>query len=444
MINLTEEEKLELGIYIEKIIQDEIQKIVKNEAKEISKKIESKVNLETNINTLTSKILAKSKVKGFVDDISKTMEGFLKDLEDINFFRDNIRSEIIASLGEEKENLIKRAIEKTETTIDKQKDIIKDYAHQAYELIDYIENVKNRIINEIVTEATKRIEIEDVRPREIHIYQNDTLDKTLNKELYHQEFETIYKLIRLGLPVMLIGPTGSGKSVCAGQVAKALNIPMYYTNNASEEYKLLGFTDAHGKYKETQFYKAFKNGGLFFLDEIDNSHPSALLSLNSAIGATNNGNIYMAFEDGNYTEAHPDFRIIAAANTWGNGANRMYCGRSELDSASLDRFIQIYFDYDPKIEKSIIKDDELLHYFWNFRRIISDCGIRHTVTTRNIDYASKLKQSGFTTEQILLYTIIKELDFEDMKIISQRFDEEGIEPSIYSEGFKKLALKKVN
>ncbi len=442
MVNLTEEEKLELGIYIERVIQEEIQKIVKQEAKEIGKKIESKVDLETNINTLTSRILAKSKVKGFVESISKTMERFLSDLDDINLFRENIRREIIASLAEEKENLIKKATEETEIIIEKQKEAIRDYAHQAYELADYMENTKKRVVNEIVAEATKRIEIEDVRPRAIEIYQNGTLEKTLDKELYHQEFETIYKLIRLGLPVMLIGPTGSGKSVCAGQVAKALGMPMYYTNNASEEYKLLGFTDAHGKYKETQFYKAFKDGGLFFLDEIDNSHPSALLSLNSAIGATSNGNIYMAFEDGQYTEAHPNFRIIAAANTWGNGANRMYCGRSELDSASLDRFIQIYFDYDPKIEKSIIKDDELLQYFWNFRRIISDCGIRHTVTTRNIDYAKKLKEAGFTTEQILLYTIIKELDFEDMKIISQRFDDEGIEPSIYSKGFKKMVLKK--
>jgi len=442
MISLTEEEKLELGIYIEQIVQEEIQKIIKQEAKEISKKIESKVDLETNATALANRILAKSKIRGFVDSISKTMERYLRDLDDIKLFRENIRNEIITSLAETKENLIKKTIEKTERIIENQKEVIKDYAHQAYELADYIENTKTRVINEIVSEATKRFEIEDIRPRVIEIYQNGTLEKTLDKELYHQEFETIYKLIRLGLPVMLIGPTGSGKSVCAGQVAKALNMPMYYTNNASEEYKLLGFTDAHGKYKETQFYKAFKDGGLFFLDEIDNSHPSALLSLNSAIGANNNGNIYMAFEDGKYTEAHPNFRIIAAANTWGNGANRMYCGRSELDSASLDRFIQIYFDYDPKIEKSIIKDDELLHYFWNFRRIISDCGIRHTVTTRNIDYASKLKEAGFTIEQILLYTIIKELDYEDMKIISQRFDDEGIEPSIYSEEFKKMVLKK--
>lgn len=442
MANLTEEEKLELEIYIEKVIKEVLKELIDNKANEISKNIEEKIQLETNIAKLTNRVLAKSKVRSLSDSVAITIEKYLKDLNNIKEFRDNIRSEIIQSLAKDKENLLKKATEKTEAIVEEQKKEIKDYAHEAYELADFIENTKKRVVNEIVSEATKRIELEDVRPRTIEIFHNGALERTLEKELYHQEFETIYKLIRIGLPVMLIGPTGSGKSVCAGQVAKALDMPMYYTNNASEEYKLLGFTDAHGKYKETQFYKAFKDGGLFFLDEIDNSHPSALLSLNSAIGATTNGNIYMSFEDGKFTEAHPNFRIIAAANTWGNGANRMYCGRSELDSASLDRFIQIYFDYDPKIEKSLIKDDELLQFFWNFRRIISDCGIRHTVTTRNIDYASKLKEAGFTTEQILLYTIVKELDFEDMKIISKRFDDEGIEPSIYSEGFKKMVLKK--
>ena len=442
MANLTEKEKLELEIYIEKVIKEVLKELIDNKTIEISKNIEEKIQLETNIAKLTNKVLAKSKVRSLSDSVAITIEKYLKDLNNIKEFRDNIRSEIIQSLDKDKENLLKKATEKTEAIAEDQKKEIKDYAHEAYELVDFIENTKKRVVNEIVSEATKRIELEDVRPRTIEIFHNGALERTLEKELYHQEFETIYKLIRIGLPVMLIGPTGSGKSVCAGQVAKALDMPMYYTNNASEEYKLLGFTDAHGKYKETQFYKAFKDGGLFFLDEIDNSHPSALLTLNSAIGATTNGNIYMAFEDGKFTQAHPNFRIIAAANTWGNGANRMYCGRSELDSASLDRFIQIYFDYDPKIEKSLIKDDELLQFFWNFRRIISDCGIRHTVTTRNIDYASKLKEAGFTTEQILLYTIVKELDFEDMKIISQRFDDEGIEPSIYSEGFKKMVLKK--
>lgn len=437
MLNNINEGNKEMNKIIEKLVRTEVEKTITATSAKIETRVESKIT-----NSLVNKLLSKNRIKSLTNNIETTIDRYLKDLDDIVLFKANICQEIKQSIAHEEDEIVNLALDAIEKLIEKQKDLIKDYAGQAYELASYVENVKNRVIDDIVLAATKRIVVEDARPRTIEIYNDSKLEKILDEELYHQDFETIYKLIRIGLPVMLIGPTGSGKSACASQVAKALDMPMYYTNNASEEYKLLGFTDAHGKYKETQFYKAFKDGGLFFLDEIDNSHPSALLSLNSAIGASNNGNIYMAFEDGKYTEANPNFRIIAAANTWGNGANRMYCGRSELDSASLDRFIQIYFDYDPKIEKSIIDDEELLRYFWNFRRIINDCGIRHTVTTRNIDYASKLKKAGFSTEQILLYTVVKELEFEDMKIISKRFEDEGIEPSIYSEEFKKMVLKK--
>lgn len=439
---LTEEDKKELKTYIDTLILEELNKFKEEEFKRVSKSVEDKIELETTANKLASRLLAKTKINSSATIVCKTINEYLRDIDNIKLFRDNIRKEIIDSLLLDKDRLIREMCERTDVIIKDQKEIIKRNAHEAYDLADYIENVKNRVINDIVSEATKRIQLEDVRPRNIEIHSNGELEKTLDKELYHQEFEKIYKLIRIGLPVMLIGPTGSGKSVCAGQVANALGLKMYYTNNASEEYKLLGFTDAYGKYKETQFYKAFKEGGLFFLDEIDNSHPSALLSLNSAIGSTTNGNIYMAFEDGKFTPAHPDFRIIAAANTWGNGASRMYCGRSELDSASLDRFIPIYFDYDIKLEKSIIDDDELLRFFWDFRRIISDCGIRHTVTTRNIDYACKLKKAGFSIEDIILYTVIKELDFEDMKIISNRFDSEKVEESIYLNEFKRILIKR--
>lgn len=88
MVNLTDDEKLELGIYIEQVIREELQKIIKQEARDISQKIESRVDLETNINTLTNRILAKSKIKGFVESISKTMGTYLRDLDDIKQFRD--------------------------------------------------------------------------------------------------------------------------------------------------------------------------------------------------------------------------------------------------------------------------------------------------------------------------------------------------------------------
>lgn len=62
-----------------------------------------------------------------------------------------------------------------------------------------------------------------------------------------------------------------------------MGLDFYFTNAVSQEYKLTGFIDANGKYQETQFYKAFTQGGLFFLDEMDASIPEVLVILNAAI-----------------------------------------------------------------------------------------------------------------------------------------------------------------
>lgn len=71
--------------------------------------------------------------------------------------------------------------------------------------------------------------------------------------------------------------------VICQQVAEALGLDFYFTNAVTQEYKLTGFIDANGNYQETQFYKAFTKGGLFFLDEMDASIPETLIILNAAI-----------------------------------------------------------------------------------------------------------------------------------------------------------------
>ena len=57
-----------------------------------------------------------------------------------------------------------------------------------------------------------------------------------------------------------------------------------------------------------------RNGGLFFLDEMDASIPEVLVLLNAAIA-----NGYFEFPNGKIT-AHEDFRVVAAGNTVGSGA----------------------------------------------------------------------------------------------------------------------------
>ena len=99
----------------------------------------------------------------------------------------------------------------------------------------------------------------------------------------HEKFETIFKFVSLDEPVFLEGPAGSGKNVICQQVAKALGLNFYFSNAVTQEYKITGFTDANGTFHESQFYKAFKNGGLFMLDEMDASTPEVLVILNAAI-----------------------------------------------------------------------------------------------------------------------------------------------------------------
>ena len=83
------------------------------------------------------------------------------------------------------------------------------------------------------------------------------------KGIQHEKFETILKFVANNEPVFLTGPAGSGKNVICKQVAEALGLNFYFTNAVTQEYKLTGFTDAMGNYQETQFYKAFTQGGVF-------------------------------------------------------------------------------------------------------------------------------------------------------------------------------------
>lgn len=229
--------------------------------------------------------------------------------------------------------------------------------------------------------------------------------------LFHKDFEKVLKLVNSDIPTMLVGPAGSGKNVCIKQVADALKLEMHYTNNVSNEFKITGFIDAGGAYHETEFYKAFKDGGVFFLDEIDASDPSALIILNSAIS-----NGYFTFPH-ERVERHPDFRCVAAANTWGNGRDFQYVGRNALDAASLDRFVPFQFDYDEDLEKALFPNQQVLQFVWAARKAAFKNQIRHIFSTRTIKYACEMKKAGFDLDTIIRSVIIKGMNADDINII---------------------------
>lgn len=252
-------------------------------------------------------------------------------------------------------------------------------------------------------------------------------------EFFHDKFEQILTQIQLDEPVMLIGPAGSGKNHCIAQIAKGLGKNMYYTNNASNEFKLTGFIDAGGNYRDTEFYKAFKNGGIFFLDEIDNSDPSALIVINSALA-----NGYMAFPH-ETIDKHPDFRCVAAANTWGKGSDLQYVGRNALDGATLDRFDNIFFDYDRNLERALSPDDEVLNFMWSFRDAVDETKIPHIVSTRGIGKVYKKHINNLPVEDILTSNVVKNLGQDDLNTLIGSMN--GInESNKYYAGVKRLRL----
>ena len=209
-----------------------------------------------------------------------------------------------------------------------------------------------------------------VLPKKI-VIENNGIKKEV-EGIFHKDFEKICKIVNSNIPLMLVGGAGAGKNYTLEQVAQALDLTFYTTNAVNQDYKLTGFIDANGVYHETEFYKAFVNGGMFFLDEIDASCPEALVTLNSAIA-----NKYFDFPTGRKV-AHKDFRVVCAGNTYGTGADMVYVGRNVLDGATLDRFVVLEFDYDDEVEKKLAYDDDLYKFIKDLRNAVNKAGLSGT------------------------------------------------------------------
>lgn len=246
-------------------------------------------------------------------------------------------------------------------------------------------------------------------PQKLTIVHKDIeYDKT---GIFHKMFEKVLKLVDMNLPVMLTGGAGAGKNFMLEQVANALGLDFYYTSTITQEYKLTGFIDGGGKYHETEFYKAFTQGGVFMLDEIDASIPECLVILNGAIA-----NGYFDFPTGREI-ANENFRVVCAGNTVGLGADLVYTGRNVLDGATLDRFVLVEIDYDSRIEENLCQDEDLRNFLYDVRHSVKVNHINHIIGMRCFKYAYELLMNDFDKEFIVKSVILKGLQQDDINVL---------------------------
>lgn len=269
------------------------------------------------------------------------------------------------------------------------------------------------------TEGNLKAELKKLR-QEIDAKENKkTIDITIkngnklkNLGTQHYQFENLLKYVQTQLNIYLVGSAGSGKTTAAKNCADALNIPFYFTGAINSEYKLTGFINAQGTIVSTEFRKAYENGGLFLFDEIDASFPQAILAFNAALS-----NDFMDFPD-KKVEKHKDFYCIAAANTYGSGADREYVGRNQLDAASLDRFVFLDWNIDENLERSIAKNDVWVDYVQKVRRAAQKLGLRILISPRASYKGATLLAAGINRKEVeksVLWNGSSKADVESIK-----------------------------
>lgn len=247
----------------------------------------------------------------------------------------------------------------------------------------------------------------------INVVVDNKKTTTKTEQVLDPNFANILKLVAAHENVYLYGPAGSGKNTIAEQIAEALGVEFYYQNTLVTKFDVSGYKNAQGEYEETPFYKAWKNGGLFFADELDNSTAEAIIALNAALA-----NGYYTFPNsGEKVAKHPDFYCIAAGNTNGQGATEEYCGRYQMDESSRDRFAFIEIDYNAKVEESICGGHlDILEFVRDLRSVTKSLQIKLICGYRAISRLAKFYDMD--TKFVLDSFIFKGIAKDDIREIA--------------------------
>jgi cobaltochelatase CobS len=240
-------------------------------------------------------------------------------------------------------------------------------------------------------------------PLRVEVKQGDEIIP-VNGNVHHM-LPKVIMILGAGLHAMMVGPAGTGKSTIASQAAEGLGLKHYSISLSPQTpaSAILGYMTATGDYVRSLFREAYEHGGVFHFDEIDNSHPSTLAIVNAALA---NGE--MGFPDG-MVKRHPDFRVLASANTYGRGPDRAYVGRQAIDAATLDRFTVVSVDVDEALEESlcmatgldITRVKRVLIYVRHLRAKAADHKLPLTFSPRASHGMCALIQAGFTVSEAI-------------------------------------------
>lgn len=239
-------------------------------------------------------------------------------------------------------------------------------------------------------------------------------DATKVEGALHQAFEDALQRVAQGINVMLVGPRGCGKTFLAKQLGEALDrkVVTVSCSEGMSEAQLYGNlypTGEAGKFEwhDGPVTRAMLEGSILLLDEMDRLDPNVAASLNEVLASRTN---YVSRRlDGPGITAADGFAVVAATNTFGNGANRVYVSANAQDGATLDRFLPgtIEVGYDRNLERRLVGDENFLAKCWDLRDRVEAAKLRRDVSTRAIvELWQKLVAPGLWTQERALQQLV--------------------------------------
>lgn len=260
------------------------------------------------------------------------------------------------------------------------------------------------------------------------IVERGGVQRAVTGDLTHPEFDKLARAVTVRdfsgnrLNVMLVGPTGTGKSFACKQLAEIMGLPFYFQSQASEEYALVGYERVNGSMKYTPFVQAFRDGGVCLLDELDRYSPKALTALNAALA---NGR--MTLDNGEVINRHPDFVCVGAANTTGFGATHDFTAAEKLDLSTISRFSvrldwRVCADTENKIAAAKADDADLARqWLEEIRKVRDICENRlrlpYVADQRAVESGANLLAAGMALEDVRAVTYLAPFDKDQKQAI---------------------------
>ena len=209
-------------------------------------------------------------------------------------------------------------------------------------------------------------------------------------------FSELLKLVLCGIPAFLVGPAGSGKTTAVEHLATVMDLPFTRVSLSAgvDEGILQGWLlpmELGGRfvYVPAPMVNAYEHGGIVLLDEIDSADANMLIIL-SAVLDESAWHIPLR-SDKPALVKHDNVHFVAAANTWGHGADHKFVGANQLDERTLSRFRQgqISCDYDAELEAEIF-DLSIVDFGHRLRqRCRGIAQFKRDVSTRDIALNNK-------------------------------------------------------